>query len=123
MNAVVPDRSPRRTSVAAIVLRMIAAAILATIGSCAYLSHSRNKAFHAVQIGASEESVIDLFGSEPSVREKPSVLFGRYTGEPCEGSCAERLWFENRLTLDTKAWSIEIDQNRHVIKKSRWTSP
>jgi hypothetical protein len=32
------------------------------------------------------------------------------------GPCKERLWFENRLTLGIKAWSVELDQDDRVIE-------
>lgn len=51
------------------------------------------------------------------------MLFARYASQPCGGDCAERLWFENRLSLDTEAWSVELDKSGRVIKKSRWISP
>ena len=123
MNAIVARGSVRRTSVTTVVLLIIGAAIAASVASCAFVSHTRNSAFEAVQVGVSERSVLDLFGSQPSVREKPGVLFARYASEPCAGPCVERIWFENRLSLDTEAWSIELDQDRHVVKKSRWVSP
>lgn len=102
---------------------VVAAAFTAGIGACSYKSHLRNSAFDAVQPGDTEASVISRFGMPPSVREKPDVLFSRYASQPCRGDCAERLWFENRLSLDMEAWSVELDQNRRVIKKSRWVSP
>ena len=97
--------------------------IVARIGSCAFVSHNRSNAFESVQPGASELVVVNLFGVQPSVREKAGVLFPRYASVPCVVPCAERLWFENRLSLDTEAWSVELDKGGLVIKKSRWNSP
>jgi hypothetical protein len=113
----------RRMRVAVAVLLAIGMLIAAGIGSCTLVSHSRNRAFESVQIGDSESRIIDLFGVQPSVREKPGALFARYASAPCEAPCAERLWFENRLSLDTEAWSVELDTDRRVIKKSHWVSP
>ena len=106
-----------------VVVLIIGAAIAASIGFCTFVSHARNSPFEALQVGASERSVIDLFGAQPSVREKPGVLFARYASEPCAAPCVERIWFENKLSLDTEAWFIELDQDQHVVKKSRWVSP
>ncbi|WP_228893676.1 hypothetical protein [Pseudoduganella aquatica] len=110
-------------SVLTVVLLLIGVAVAGSIGACSYKSRVRNSAFDAVQVGDTEASVIARFGTQPSVREKPGALFARYASQPCGGECAERLWFENRLSLDTEAWSVELDKNSHVIKKSRWVSP
>lgn len=106
-----------------VVLLVIGAAVAASIGSCSFKSHARNSAFDAVQVGDTEATVIARFGTQPSVRERPGELFARYASQPCGGECAERLWFENRLSFDTEAWSVELDRSSRVIKKSRWASP
>lgn len=111
------------SKVMALLLLIVSSVIAASIGSCAFVSHTRNAAFESVQLGTSESDVLTLFGSKPSVREKPGVLFARYASEPCSASCVERIWFENRLSLDTEAWSIELDQDKRAIKKSHWMSP
>jgi hypothetical protein len=102
---------------------MVGVLIAAGIGSCALPSHYRNRAFESVRIGDSENRFLDLFGVHPSVREKPNALFVRYASAACEAPCAERLWFENTLSLDIEAWSLELDEDRRVIKKSHWVSP
>lgn len=106
-----------------VALLVIGAAVAGSIGVCSYKSYVRNSAFDAVQVGDTEASVVARFGTQPSVREKPGALFSRYASQPCGGECTERLWFENRLSLDTEAWSVELDKNHRVIKKSRWLSP
>ncbi|WP_141758613.1 hypothetical protein [Duganella sp. HH105] len=98
-------------------------AVLLVVGACSFTSHSRNSAFAAVQVGDTEAAVIARFGTQPSVRERPGILFARYASQPCGGQCAERLWFENRLSLDTEAWSVELDKNGRTINKLRWISP
>lgn len=113
----------KRRGVLTIALLVLAAAVVGSVGACSYKSHARNSAFDAMQIGDTEASVIDRFGTQPSVREKPGMSFARYASQPCGGDCAERLWFENRLSLDTEAWSVELDKSGRVIKKSRWISP
>lgn len=116
-----PAKNGRR--VLAVVLLVFGAVIAGCIGACSYKSHVRNSAFAAVQIGDTEATVIARFGTQPSIREKPGTLFARYASQPCSGYCAERLWFENRLSIDTEAWSVELDNKGQVIKKSRWVSP
>lgn len=106
-----------------VVLLVIGTAIAASIGACSLKSHSRNSAFEAIQAGDTEATVIARFGTQPSVRERSGKLFARYASQPCEGECVERLWFENRLSFDTEAWSVELDAARRVLKKSRWVSP
>lgn len=113
----------RGRRVLTVVLLVIGAAVASSIGMCSFKSHSRNSAFDAVQVGDTEATVIARFATQPSVRESPGALFARYASQPCGGVCAERLWFENRLSLDTEAWSVELDKNGRVIKKSRWVSP
>ena len=113
----------RGRSVLTVVLLLIGAAIVASIAACSFKSHSRNSAFDAVQVGDIEAAVIARFGMQPSVRERRGAPFARYASQPCGGECVERLWFENRLSLDTEAWSVELDKNSRVIKKSRWLSP
>jgi hypothetical protein len=108
---------------ATVVLLAIGAAVAGSIGACSYMSHVWNVAFDVVQVGDTEAAVIAGFGTQPSVREVPGKLFSRYATQPCGGDCAQRLWFENRLSLDTEAWSVELDKTHRVIKKSRWISP
>lgn len=110
-------------SVLTVVLLVIGAAVVGSIGACSYKSHMRNSAFDAMHVGDTEASVIAGFGTQPSVRERRGALFARYASQPCSGDCIERLWFENRLSLDMEAWSVELDKNRRVLKKSRWVSP
>lgn len=105
------------------VLSVLGVILVCFVGACSITSHFRNSAFDAVQVGDTEQMVIERFGVQPSVREKAGVLFGRYASQPCSGPCVERLWFENRLSLDTEAWSVELSKDRRVIKKSRWISP
>ena len=92
------------------------------ISACTYKSHNGNSAFDAINTGDTEAMVIDTFGT-PSVRDKPDILYRRYASRPCKSPCAERLWYENRLSLFDEAWSLEIDQNGRVIDKARWASP
>ena len=72
------DGRARPLSVTAVAVLIIGAAIEAGIGFCTFASHARNSPFEAFQVGASERSMIDLFGAQPSVREKPGFPFARY---------------------------------------------
>lgn len=92
------------------------------VGGCAALSSSRNRAFDAVHPGDVRDSVISAFG-KPDVIEIPGEPFMRYASAGCRPPCVERLWYENRLSLDTQAWSFELDAAGRVIKGTRWSSP
>lgn len=110
-------------SVLLAVLWMIFAAIIASTGTCSFKSYSQNHAFDEVQIGDTEAAVIARFGEKPSFSEQSNTHFLRYATQQCSGECVRRLWYENRLSFDTEAWSVELDKHNRVIKKSRWVSP
>jgi hypothetical protein len=93
----------------------------AYIVACAGTSASGSHAFNSIQLGDSRQAVAAVFGV-PSVVELPGQPFMRYASTPCVG-CKERLWFENRLSLDIEAWSIELNFEDRVMKKSAWQSP
>jgi hypothetical protein len=103
-----------------VVIFMLSAVLY--VSSCSYISHTGKSAFNKVKVGDSEATVIDLFGS-PSVREKPELLYTRYTSLPCKEKCVERLWFENMLSIGIEAWSVQLDSSGNVIAKSYWMSP
>ncbi|HGK7302584.1 hypothetical protein [Stenotrophomonas maltophilia] len=107
-------------------MRIILLAILTVfvlyVGSCTALSSSRSRTFDAVHPGDLRESVVQAFG-KPDVVEIPGQPFTRYASAGCSAPCAERLWYENRLSLDTQAWSFEINAAGVVIQGTRWTSP
>ena len=115
--------SKRKKRSFAVIVAPVTLAIVSYAGACSAISGSRNKAFEAIQVGDTESKVIDRFGTAPSARETPAALFSRYASQACTGSCIERLWFENRLTFDTEAWSVELDQTAHVVHKAHWVSP
>lgn len=92
----------------------VATCVVGSIAACSYTSHVRNTAFDAVQMGDTQASVIARFGTQPSVRETPDALFTRYASGPCD-QCVERIWFENRLSLDVEAWSLELDGDGRVM--------
>ncbi len=92
------------------------------VSTCSIISGSRSREFESIVIGQTEQQVIDALG-QPSIREKRGgVPFQRYTSYPCEAPCAERLWFENRMSFDFDAWSVDLSDEGKIIKKSRWAS-
>lgn len=105
-----------------IVLLIVVVVPIIYIATCSYISETRNKAYELVKIGDTQEALIRRLGN-PSVREKANSVFLRYTSKVCENPCVERLWYENRLALDIEAWSVELDHNNRVIKKTHWVSP
>ncbi|MEQ7665632.1 hypothetical protein ABQG29_20650, partial [Xanthomonas nasturtii] len=104
-----------------VVLLLVCGAVI-YLATCSGLSASKSHAFEVIKHGDSREAVVDALGV-PDVRELPGKLFARYASKPCEGSCKERLWFENKLSLGIEAWSVELDQDDHVIDKAHWHSP
>jgi hypothetical protein len=93
------------------------------ISTCSVISSRRVKGFEAVSVGDTKRQVVILLGT-PSVREKSGgEHFARYGAKVCSAPCAERFWFENRMTLDMEAWSVEFDASGKVIKTSHWVSP
>lgn len=90
--------------------------------ACSGLSASKSRAFDSIKPGDSRTTVVEALG-DPDVRELPEKRFARYASKPCSGACKERLWFENSLSLDIEAWSVELDETGHVIRKAHWHSP
>lgn len=97
--------------------------LVLSISACTLTSHVRNEAFDKVEVGQTRAEVLRMFGSDPSFAEQAGVGFPRYAAQPCHDRCVERIWFENRLSMDMEAWSFELDGNGRVIDKTRWTSP
>ncbi len=116
------EMPPRGSHMRWVILGLLALP-LGAIAACTLNAYRADKAFDEVAIGDSEARVIERFGSRPSVRERSGSHFTRYADQACQGVCTERLWFENRLSLDTQAWSVELDADHRVIRKTRWTSP
>lgn len=112
----------KRISKMKIFLWIFAATLVVYFAACSYVSSSKSKAFALLEVGDSEGMAIRLLG-KPSVREKPGAPFSRYASEPCQKPCEERVWFENRLSFDTEAWSVELDSSGQVIHKAHWRSP
>lgn len=92
------------------------------ITSCFCIFSEKNKYFDKVLIGSSEQDVIRLLG-QPSIIDGNAKGFFRYASEKCIAPCKARFWYENRLTFDIEAWSIEFDKNGRVINKAHWVSP
>lgn len=92
------------------------------LSTCSYITEKRSAAYHTVNIGDTEANVIDKFAADP-IREKQGVLFSRYSSSICQAPCVERLWFENRLTLDTEAWWTEFGIDGRAIDKGYVVSP
>lgn len=71
------------------------------------MTERRANAFAIINTGDTREVVLARFG-RPSHIERPGALFTRYASQQCQNPCVERLWFENRLTLDIEAWSVTL---------------
>jgi hypothetical protein len=92
------------------------------ISSCVIISAYKDKAFDAIKIGDTQESVIESIGN-PSMRETSGFLFPRYASKKCKDPCVERLWYENELAIGLEAWSFELDKEGRVINKAHWVLP
>lgn len=92
------------------------------ISSCALTSELKGRAFDAINVGDTEVAIIRLLGN-PSVREGPDILFTRYATIKCQNLCVERFWFENRFAIGIEAWSVELGDDRRVVKKAHWVLP
>jgi len=92
------------------------------VSSCSVVAHRASSAFDSVRFGDDESSVVHKFDLSPR-RETSITRFRRYATTFCVDPCVERLWFENRMSLDTQAWSVDLNANGFVIKKYYWTSP
>jgi len=90
--------------------------------SCVLMSKKMAHSFDQINIGDDESMVTEKLGY-PSFREREGVIFSRYDSVGCVKPCQERLWFENKLSLDIEAWSFELDSDHRVIKKSYFLSP
>jgi len=99
----------------------LAIAVL-VVGSCTMKVQHYNSSFLKVHTGDTEDSAIARLGV-PSYRERAFDPYLRYTGTPCVAPCVSRLWWEWPIMPGIEAWSIEVDQNRTVLKTYRWTSP
>lgn len=91
--------------------------------SCTAVNAKRASGFENVKAGNTIQQVLADLGS-PSVREKSGgAPFVRYASKPCTDPCAQRFWYENRLTMDTEAWSVDFNANGREIDKYHWVSP
>jgi hypothetical protein len=103
-------------------LAVITFVIVAFALTFALRVHHFTAAFSQVAVGDSEASVVARLG-EPSFRERAGQPYLRYTGTPCTTPCATRLWWEWPIMPGIKAWSVELGENRDVVRTYRWKSP
>jgi hypothetical protein len=103
-------------------VRILIVISLLYLTTSVYVGMKRRAAYNSIRIGDSASFVITQFGN-PSVREQPDHPFARYASSKCESPCVERLWFENRLTLDIEAWSVSLGSDGRVVEKYHWISP
>jgi hypothetical protein len=95
--------------------------VVAPLASCAYISNERNSALDSVSLGDTREEVIAAFDTT-FVAKAAGVGYAKYESLGCKDPCAERLWFENRLSL-VDAWSVDFDKGGRAIDKYHWSSP
>ena len=105
-----------------LVLSLLVAGVAVYVTSCSIIGSSRDKAFDSINIGDTRTQVIEKFAA-PYFSEPESQKYLRYTGVKCQSPCVVKLWFENRMSLDMEAWSVEFNGLGNVIKKTRLQSP
>lgn len=105
-----------------LIIALAILAIVASLLSCSYLSHKGNAAFESINIGDSRSKVIERFGLS-YVAKPAGVPYPRYGSQGCKAPCAERLWFQNTMSLDIEAWSVDFDKQGQVMEKYHWVSP
>ena len=98
------------------------AIVLSVIGACEIKAHHYNAAFPQVAIGDSESSVVARMGV-PAVRETSGLPYLRYATSACTKPCAIRLWWEMPIMPGIEGWSVELSEDRKVVKTSHWVSP
>jgi hypothetical protein len=96
--------------------------IVVLFSSCAYLSSKGNSSYEDTKLGDSRAVVIERFNM-PFISNSSSVPLSGYAEEGCKSPCAERLWFPNRMSFGTEAWSVDFDEKGRTIDKYRWNSP
>jgi hypothetical protein len=79
------------------------------------------KVFDTIHVGDTRESVISKMGT-PSHIERSDAVYRKIYAKQCEGTCAERLWWEHRMCLD-EAWIVELDKNNTVTAVNGLFSP
>lgn len=99
------------------------AAVCLGVGACTYSSYVNDAALEAIRVGDSVAVVRGRFRSAPSERDAHGTKCGYYTCSPCQGTCYERLWYENRLSLFDEKWFVVLDSDRRVLSKGKISSP
>lgn len=89
---------------------------VAYVAGCSAISVWHSRALASVPVEASRVEVLRALG-QPDVVEHAGVPFARYASSGCSGRCAQRWWYENRLGLDTEAWSVEMECFRLRTRK------
>ncbi|ARZ74873.1 hypothetical protein CCR98_12035 [Stenotrophomonas sp. WZN-1] len=100
----------------------LAGLFVAYVAGCSAISAWHSRALASVPVGAGKAEVLRGLG-QPDVVEDAGVPFTRYASSGCSGHCTQRWWYENRLGLDTEAWSLELDASDRVLATSHLTSP
>jgi len=86
------------------------------VAGCSAISVWHSRALASVPVEASRVEVLRALG-QPDVVEHAGVPFARYASSGCSGRCAQRWRYENRLGLDTEAWSVEMECFRLRTRK------
>lgn len=99
----------------------IAAGLLA-MGACTYYGSIKDKELKGIHVGDPEATVIANMGP-PQHIETPDAKYNlNFTDRGCQGQCAKRFWYHNRICLDEE-WYVEFDKNDKVTTTGHVVSP
>ncbi|WP_132142389.1 hypothetical protein [Luteibacter rhizovicinus] len=101
---------------------LLALTAAAAVGACAWISRQGNAAYTEIHTGDEKRQVTERFNMPFSVQRSGEGHLA-FTNDLCSKPCAQRLWFDNRFSLDTQAWSFDLDEQGRVVGKNAWASP
>lgn len=97
-------------------------AVLLAMGACTYYGSIKDKELKSIHVGDTEATVIATMGP-PHHTETPDAMYKlNFTGQRCQGQCAKRFWYHNRICLDEE-WYVEFDKNNKVLESGHIISP
>jgi hypothetical protein len=102
----------------------IPAFFVIAIVACLSYGSIKEWEFEQIHVGDSETTVIAMMGSPRHIETAGALYALNFSGvrRKCEGACARRFWYHNRVCLDEE-WFIEFDKDAKVIKSAHITSP
>lgn len=101
----------------------LAVVVALYVGACSFNRHRIQARFDAVEVGASEASLMATMG-QPDETDSAGTVNALYASRACELPCTRRVWYYNRLQgKGVEAWSFELGADGQVLHSSHWVSP